>query len=189
MSLPDSQKSEKNLIHEILNGNRELYRVLVDRYSPMVFYVVRTYEQNEDEVKELGQEIFVKAYERLNKFRGNSKFSTWLYSLASNHCRDYVKNIRRSNIRFSETEDGYMENIMTEENTPDKKMEALEWSSRLNKALDKISVEYSEPLLLKYRDGLSYESISEQLDVSVSALKVRVHRARKELQSILGNSR
>jgi RNA polymerase sigma-70 factor, ECF subfamily len=185
MKKPDLGKSEKYLIRDILAGDRDQYRIIIERYSPMVFHIVRSFEKNEEEVKELGQQIFVKAYEKLDSFKGNAKFSTWLYSLALNHCRDYAKNVRRSNIRFSETDEGYLENSMVDEETADSNIEAMETNSKLYSAIQRLSEEYSEPLLLKYRDGMSYQAISERLNLSVAALKVRVHRARKILKQLI----
>jgi RNA polymerase sigma-70 factor, ECF subfamily len=187
MSSEDLRRSESELISDILRGKREKYRILVDRYSSVVFHVVRRFEKDEDEVKELAQEIFVKAYERIDGFKKESSFSTWLYSIAMNHCRDYAKNIRRGNKRFSEMEPGYIESTMSEERTPYLRLEMKEWKSLLKAAIQKLSLDYSEPFLMKYRDGMSYEVMSEQTGVSVSALKVRVHRARKELKDLLKN--
>lgn len=185
MEKSDLNKSEEDLISDITTGNRDQYRIIIDRYSPMVFHLVRSFEKNEEEVKELGQQIFVKAYEKLESFKGEAKFSTWLYSLALNHCRDYSKNIRRKNVRFSETEEGFLENSLVDEETADSNIIEVEMNSKLHNAIKRLSEEYSEPLLLKYRDGMSYQTISERLDVSVAALKVRVHRARKELKQLI----
>ncbi|MDX1591060.1 MAG: RNA polymerase sigma factor [Balneolaceae bacterium] len=182
MNSDEQKKSEFELIDQILRGSRDRYKVLVDRYAPVVFHVVRRFEKDEDEVEELAQQIFVKAYEKLENFNKNSAFSSWLYSIAMNHCRDYAKNIRRQKKRFSEFEPGYLDTIFTEEKTPFMHLEMKEWKELLKKALDGLSAEYSEPFLFKYRDGMSYEVMSQQTGVSVSALKVRVHRARKELK-------
>lgn len=178
-------KSESELIDDILNGSNDKYRVLVDRYSPMVFHVVRKFERDDDEAEELSQQIFVKAYEKLESFNRESKYSSWLYSIAMNHCRDYAKNIRRGNKRFSEMEPDYIERQTGDEKTPHLNLEVKEWKYLLKQAMLRLSPDYTEPFLMKYRDGISYEVMSEQLGVSVSALKVRVHRARKELKSIL----
>lgn len=183
----NTEINETELIDQILSGNSQHYRKLVDRYSPMVFHVVRSFEKDEDEVEELAQQIFVKAYEKLSDFNKKSKFSTWLYSLAMNLCRDYAKNIRRGNKRLSEMEPDYMDSQMSDERTPYLRLEVKEWKQLLNKAMQKLSKDYSDPFLFKYRDGMSYEAISQQTGVSVSALKVRVHRARKELRTLLQN--
>lgn len=185
MQSDELKKSEYELIDRIHNGSRDLYKVLVDRYSPVVFHVVRRFEKDEDEVEELAQQIFVKAYEKLEMFDKNSAFSSWLYSIAMNHCRDYAKNIRRQNRRFSEFDPDYLDSVLTEEKTPYLRLEMKEWKELLSQALQGLSAEYSQPFLYKYRDGMSYDVMSEQTGVSVSALKVRVHRARKELKDRL----
>lgn len=182
-----AQNEEYQLIEKILNGKQDLYEILVERYSSMVFHVVRRFEKDPDEVEELAQEIFVKAYEKLRQFNSNSKFSTWLYSIAMNHCRDYAKNVRRKNHRISEMDSGFIDSNLTEQQTPHLKMEIKEWGQLLKKSLLQLADDYSEPFLMKYRDGMSYKTMSEETGVSESALKVRVHRARKELKTILEN--
>lgn len=180
-----ANSEEQDLIDQILDGKSQNYRILVERYSPMVFHVVRGFEKDEDEAEELSQQIFVKAYEKLDSFNRESKFSTWLYSLAKNHCRDYAKNIRRGNRRISEMDPGYIDNQVSEELTPHLQLEMKEWKELLDRAMKKLSELNSKPFLMKYRDGLSYHVMSEQTGVSESALKVRVHRARKELKNLL----
>lgn len=176
---------EKEIIEQVLSGNSREYARLVDRYSPMVFHVVRKFEKDQNEAEELAQQIFVKAYEKLGKFRMQSKFSSWLYSLAMNHCRDYAKNIRRGNKRISELEPGFVEQQHSDDKTPYLRLEMKEWKELLGTAIRKLSKEYADPFLMKYRDGMTYDTISEQTGVSVSALKVRVHRARKELRNLI----
>lgn len=182
-----SRKEEFEQIRSILDGQRKLFRNLVDRYAPMVFHVVRKFEQDEDEVEELAQQIFVKAYERLDSFDMKSRFSTWLYALAGNHCRDYKKNIRRYNKRFSEMEQPDLESQLAESETPDQLLEQQQWQGLLNEALEKITDDYAQAFLLKYRDDMTYQAMSERLGVTVSALKLRVHRGRKELMEYMQN--
>lgn len=180
---------EEQLIAEIRSGDTDRYREVVERFSPMIFHIVRRYVRNDEEqVRELVQQIFVLAWERLDQFGGRSKFSTWLFTLASNQCRDYVKDIRRTNSRISEHDADFLDRHWQEEETPVDRIERAETMDRLNRALEKLGPEMAEPLLLKMRDGCSYEVISERLGISVSALKVRVHRARKELQQEMGRT-
>ena len=187
MAKSAQHEEEYLLIEKILEGKQDLYKILVERYSSMVFHVVRRFEKDSDEVEELAQEIFVKAYEKLRQFNENSKFSTWLYTIAMNHCRDYAKNVRRKNHRISEMDSGFLDSNYTEQQTPHLKMEIKEWGQLLMKSLIQLSDDYSEPFLMKYRDGMSYKTMSEETGVSESALKVRVHRARKELKILLEN--
>ena len=183
----EAAHEEFQLVDKILAGQRDLYSVLVERYSSMVFHVVRRFEKDSDEAEELAQQIFVKAYERLDQFNKKSKFSTWLYSIAMNHCRDYKKNIRRDNRRISEMESGFVDVNFTDQQTPHLKLELKEWGKLLKQSLYELSDDYSLPFLMKYRDGMSYKAMSEETGVSISALKVRVHRAQKELKSRLEN--
>jgi len=187
MAKSAQHEEEYLLIEKILEGKQDLYKILVERYSSMVFHVVRRFEKDSDEVEELAQEIFVKAYEKLRQFNENSKFSTWLYTIAMNHCRDYAKNVRRKNHRISEMDSGFLDSNYSEQQTPHLKMEIKEWGQLLMKSLIQLSDDYSEPFLMKYRDGMSYKTMSEETGVSESALKVRVHRARKELKILLEN--
>ena len=185
MDSTGQKEQEFKLIRDILDGKHDRYRTLVDRYSPMVFHIVRRFEKDDEDIEELSQEIFVKAYEKLESFNMKSKFSSWLYTLAYNHCMDYAKNIRRSNSRFSEMEPDFVENRMAATNTPYEELEMSEWKELLKQALSNLADDYAEPFLLKYRDGLSYKVMSERTGVGVSALKVRVHRARKELKTLI----
>lgn len=176
---------ENQLIDNILAGNSSRFREIVDRYAAVVFHVVRGFVNREDEVEELAQQIFVKTYEKLDSFNKESKFSSWLYMIAKNHCRDYVKDIRRNNKRFSEMESHDLQSKMANEEAADQDIELKEQRLLLNRALDEINPEYAEAFLMKYREGMTYEVMASRLNATVSALKVRVHRARKELKEII----
>lgn len=180
-----NQRDEEQLVHQILNGKRDGYRTLVDRYAPMVFSVVNRFVNDEDSAEELAQEIFVKTYERLSSFKGNSKFSSWLYMIAMNHCRDYAKNIRRQNSRFSEMEEHVLDEKLQHEDSPEKEAERKEWIDLLRDGLDNINQDYANAFLMKYDDNMSYQAMSKRLNISVSALKVRVYRAKKELKTFI----
>jgi len=183
----DKREEELQLVEDICNGKREHYRILVDRYAPMVFNVVNRFVDNENDAEELAQEIFVKTYERLSSFKGNSKFSSWLYMIAMNHCRDYSKNVRRQNTRFSEMNDHDLQRHLEYSDMPDQDIERSEWLDLLREALDNITQDYAEAFIMKYNNGMSYKSMAKRLDVSVSALKVRVYRAKKELKTYIEN--
>ncbi|MDX1585974.1 MAG: sigma-70 family RNA polymerase sigma factor [Balneolaceae bacterium] len=183
--MTEETSDEIQLIDKILDGNKNLYRKLVDRYAPVVFHVVRGFVNDEEEVQELAQQIFVKTYEKLDSFNRQSKFSSWLYMIAKNHCRDYAKNIRRNNKRFSEMESFELQSKMSQDTTTEEDIEVKEQSALLSRALKQINSDYAEAFLMKYRDDMTYKAMASRLNESVSALKVRVHRARKELKDIM----
>ncbi len=183
--MADLNLDEKSIVEQVVQGDRDKYRLLVDRYSPMVFHIVRNFVNDEQTVEELAQQIFVKTYEKLSSFNYKSKFSSWLYMIAKNHCRDYVKDIRRENKPFSEMETHELEAQMPQSESADRPAMEEEWSRLLNEALQHIKQEHAEAFLMKYRNDMSYKAMSERLGTSVSALKVRVHRARKELKAFI----
>lgn len=177
--------SDKEIVADVLAGNQEAYSRLVNRNAPLVFHVVRKFVKDEDEVEELAQQIFVKTYERLNTFDGRSKFSSWLYVISMNHCRDYAKNVRRKNKNLSEMQNQELQNSLGHTESPDYEIEKKETNLILSEALVSITPEYAEAFLMKYRDGLSYKEMSEQLSANSNALKQRVHRARNELREFM----
>lgn len=184
----DKTEDEVQLVEDILDGKRHKYRVLVDRYSPMVFSVVNRFVDNEQDAEELAQAIFVKTYERLSSFEGNSKFSSWLYMIAMNHCRDYAKNVRRNNQNFSEMDEHALQRKLEGEDSADREIERQQWIELLRKGLDSISKDYAVAFSLKYEHNMSYKAMSKRLGASVSALKVRVYRAKKELKTFINEN-
>ncbi len=183
-----SDPSDTDVIARILDGESDMYRLLMKRYTSLVFHVVGKYENDESTVKEMSHEIFIKAYEQLPSFENRSAFSSWLYRLAYNHCIDHVRKKQHRNRLFSEMPEEFDADMTNSEPDPDSDMENNEKLSLLHQALEKINDSYSTPLLMKYRDGMSYEAISKTLNVPEGALKVRVHRARKELKQAMEQS-
>lgn len=177
------REEELQIVEEILEGDRDQYRTLVDRYAPMIFSIVNEFVDAESDAEELAQEIFVKTYERLPSFNGQSKFSSWLYMIAKNHCRDYAKNIRRKNKRLGDLSENELDRQLEHSESPDQEVERKEWIEVLKEGLKSINPDYAEAFLMKYDDDMSYKVMSKRLDVSVSALKVRVYRAKKELRT------
>lgn len=181
----EKAEEEQELIESILSGETDQFKVLVDRYAPMVFSVVNDFVNNNEDAEELAQAIFVKTYERLSSFKGDSKFSSWLYMVAKNHCRDYAKNIRRENKTFSDMPEADLEQELQNDQMAEETLEQKEWIGLLKKGLNNISEEYAEAFLMKYEDNMTYQAMSGRLDASVSALKVRVFRAKKELKEFM----
>ena len=179
----ERREEEQQLVEDILEGDRDRYRTLVDRYAPMVFSVVNEFVNSENDAEELAQQIFVKTYERLSSFKGQSKFSSWLYMIAKNHCRDYAKNVRRKNKRLSDIDKNELDAQLENSDPPDREMERRQWIEVLKEGLNSINKDYAEAFLMKYDNDMTYKAMSKRLDVSVSALKVRVYRAKKELKT------
>lgn len=169
----------------VQDGDREAFQVLVERYEGMVFDLTHQYADQPEAAEDLAQDIFLKTYRRIEDLRNPDRFASWLYGIALNQCRDYAKNVRRETYPFSRSDREEADVMDRESDAQDDQLVADEYGAQLWDALEELSSSYSTPFLLKYRDGLTYKAMSKRLDVSVSALKVRVHRARKKLRSML----
>lgn len=180
----NDQKSDGFCVRRVREGDREAFRPLVERYEGMVYGIVNRFADRSADQEDLAQEVFVRAYERLDELDDPDRFSSWLYALALNRCRDFAKNVRRETYPMTETDEEEAAQPDDEATVLDRLM-VSEAADRLWQAVGELDPKYGVPLLLKYRDDLTYAVISDRLDVSVSALKVRVHRARKRLRERL----
>lgn len=178
--------SDEDLVKTIVKTNDTLlFEILYDRYSLMVYNKCLGFSKDEDEAKDLTQDVFLKLFVKLASFKGKSKFSTWLYAFTYNHCVNYVtrntqKKIQRESIdiEIAETvEDGEFELY----NFHDMKVE------KLKKALELIAPEEKMILLLKYQDHLSIKEIENVLSISESAVKMRLKRAKDKLINVYNN--
>lgn len=181
-----ADSSDGTYARRVQEGDREAFRILIERYEGMVFDLAHQYADTPEDAEDLAQDAFTRAYRRIDDLKNPDRFSSWLYGIALNRCRDYAKNVRRETYAFSHTEDRKSaDTLPTERRSQDETLMAEERGDELWDALDELSSTYATPFLLKYRDGMTYKAMSKRMDVSVSALKVRVHRARKKLRTIL----
>ncbi|MFB6272597.1 MAG: RNA polymerase sigma factor [Salinibacter sp.] len=169
----------------VQDGDRDAFTVLVERYEGMVFDLAHQYADQPEEAEDLAQDVFLKAFRRIEDLRNPGRFASWLYGIALNRCRDHAKNVRRDTSPFSRSEQEDQAVMDDDTTAQDEQLVAEEHGAQLWEALSELSATYATPFLLKYRDGLTYKAMSKRLDVSVSALKVRVHRARKKLRTLL----
>ena len=173
------------LIKRILAGERNQYRQLVDRYAPMIFHLIRSYVKEGAVVQDLAQEVFIKAYDRLSDFGFQSKFSSWIYRIAVNHCKDYLKNVRRRNINLSSMDAKSIDAVLEDQPSQLNELVDSELNDKLKAAIDLLPEVYRNALLLKYMHNMTYKAMAEELGDTVESLKVRVHRARNELKTIM----
>ncbi|MGH7539832.1 MAG: RNA polymerase sigma factor, partial [Gemmatimonadota bacterium] len=176
---------DAGVVRLVLDGDRDRFRVLVDRYAPMVFSVVRRWAREPAEAEDLAQEIFVRAYEGLKEFRGEASFSSWLYRIAVNRCRDHVKSAwhGRESLEALQEAGGHGKVspgrvpaiALGGAETPETELERTERAARVRWALDQLAPDHAVAFLLKYEQELTYEEMAGMLDSTAGALKVRVH--------------
>lgn len=176
----DQQPDEEAIIRQCLDGDKDSYSVLVDRYKTMAYNVAYRMVGDEDTAKDLAQESFIAAYAGLDGFRFGSKFSSWLYSIILNKCRDHLRLVKDT----VSTDD--LAEVMPDKGiSPEQTASAHQSSDVLQRALDALSPEYREVLILKHIEELDYQEIAAITGAGIPALKVRAHRGREMLKKIL----
>lgn len=176
----DQQPDEEAIIRQCLAGDKDSYSVLVERYKTMAYNVAYRIAGDEDTAKDLAQESFIAAYAGLDGFRFGSKFSSWLYSIILNKCRDHLRTVKDT----VSTDD--IAEVMPDKGiSPEQAASAHQKSAVLQRALNALSPEYREVLILKHIEGLDYQEIAVVTGAGIPALKVRAHRGREMLKKIL----
>lgn len=170
-------------INKILNGDTNAFTVLVDRYKDLVFTLALRMVKNREEAEEVSQDTFIKVYKSLNRFKGDSKFSTWIYRVAYNTCLDRLKKNKRQ--EYTVAIDEYTEHqVKTLENALDA-LEEQEKQLAIKKCLEMLPSEDSFILTLYYFEELSLDEISKITGLKPNNVKVKLFRSRKKLATIL----
>jgi RNA polymerase sigma-70 factor, ECF subfamily len=175
----EPELADAELIERVLAGERELYAHLVTRHQDALFRHAAAMLGDRDAAADLVQESFVKAFTRLHTC-DPERFPAWLFRILRNRCKDWLKNHRQ---RTSPLDDDA--HVAPETDDPVRTLERAELGRVVNAALLRLPSAQREAFLLKHVDGMSYEEMAERLDTGVSALKMRVMRAREALQELL----
>jgi RNA polymerase sigma-70 factor (ECF subfamily) len=183
-------RDEAQMISAIIEGNTELYHALIKPYEHSVYRLALSFVKNESEAEDVAQEAFLKALRNLADFRGQAKFSTWLISIALNEARRRLR--RESALRF-ESLDEPAENgarvspaLLTDwREIPSETLERREIRGVLQDAINRLSATYREVFVLRDMEELSIAETALTLSISISLVKVRLHRARMMLQKEL----
>lgn len=175
-----TRQDEMDLIKRCLQGEEEAYGVLVDRYKGLAYTLAYRMLGDGDSANDISQDSFVAAFRNLERFRGTSKFSTWLATIVLNKCRDHL----RGRMDFVPL-DKIAEIKSSPAPDPERIASMHETGDAVQEALSRLSPRDREVLILKHIEELSYEELAVVLGAGVTALKVRAHRARERLREAL----
>lgn len=172
--------TDADAVQAVLAGRTDEYAVLVRRYQDVLYaHAVRMVDRPDD-AADLVQRALVKGFERLDRCREPERVGGWLFRIVANECRDHLKSRRRKDVPVDR-----LPGLPDPEARPEDEARRAEVRDRLAAALDRLDPEQREAFVLKHVDGRPYDEMSALLGVSVAALKMRVHRAREGLQTIL----
>ena len=170
-------------INRVLDGDSQAFAMLVNRYKDLVFSLALRMLKHKEEAEEVSQDTFIKIYKSLHKFKGDSKFSTWVYKVTYNTCLDRIKKLKRT--QNTQQIDEFTEHqIKTLDNALDH-IETKERQKALKACIDRLPSDDSFLVTLFYFEELSLEEISEIVGLKPNNVKVKLHRSRKKLLHIV----
>ena len=188
--------SEKNISEEALilaaaGGDRNAFGELVRIYEKLVYNTIRVKVRSEEDALDISQEVFIKIWRALPNWRGECRFSTWIYKVSINCCYDHLRKVpgRKTESLWSTDDDGEEREIdiadETVEASPEKSLDRNETITAVRAAIAKLSDEQREIVVLRDIDGHTYEEIAEMLDLEIGTVKSRLNRARANLREML----
>ena len=175
--------SNAELVRKSQFGDKAAFEQLVIRHQELVFSLAYKLTGNREMANDVAQEAFIRAWKAIEKFRGDSTFSTWIYRITVNTAWTLRKKANKHNTL--NIDDTYEPIVIDEKKDPELVAINSDLSSVLINALDKIPIEQRIIVELKNIEGRSHKEIADYLDISVTAAKVRLHRAHQKLRQIL----
>ena len=151
---------------------------LYDEHSRAIYYLTLRFLGDPQKAEDATHDVFLKAFRRLDQFRGDASIRTWLYRIAINHCQNLCQSWHNRHM-YSNADDAVWENAMARTDSPLRVLETKELGERIQKTLDALSDEYRLLLLLVADEEMSYEEIAALIGQTADAVRGKLHRARK----------
>jgi RNA polymerase sigma-70 factor (ECF subfamily) len=181
------ESTDQELIAAVLDGDASSFEPLVARYQPRVFATARRYARRNDEVEDIVQEIFIKAYQKLSTYRAEAPFEHWLMRMAVRTCYDFLRKHQRNRehnvTEISAEENDWLENVGEDTTEREAKRDAAK--ALVNRLLEGLSPDFRLVITLLEIEEKSVKEIAELTGWSVSLVKVRAHRARNQMRKML----
>lgn len=171
---------ERKLIERCRKNDRDAFETLILSYEKKIYNLCFYMVKNKEDAFDLTQEVAIKIYRSISKFKGDSKFSTWVYRITYNTCLDFIKR--------KKDELPYDDMIVNESNINykmDNVIESKETKTIIKKCIMQLSNDYRTVIILRDISGLSYKEISDILQIEIGTVKSRINRARQALKNEL----
>ena len=184
-----TREDELDIIRRVLDGDVNAFEQIVLTHQKNIYNLALKMVGNPDDAFDITQDAFLRAYNSLSGFHGDSKLSVWLYRLTSNICIDFLRKKKRRNeisltVQDDDEEDQLLQ-IPDERFSPETEVERAEQREAIRTGLMQLPENDRQILVLRELNGLSYEEIAETLDLELGTVKSKLFRARKKLCSFL----
>ncbi len=185
--------NEEMLIKRAQNGDNDAFNHLMDDYFKKIYNIAFRMADNADDAADMTQEIMLKLFKNISSFSGNSKFSTWVYRVATNTCLDELKKLKRhknySIDKDIETDDGdFSYEVEDTSPVPETLAEQKELKTIVASAIGMLNPDHKAVLVLRDIQGFSYDEIARIVGCTEGTVKSRISRARAQLKIIIENN-
>ncbi len=182
---PQAGGDEARLIARSQQQDHEAFGQLVDRHASVIVNLAYRMVGNRADAEDLAQDAFLAAFKALPTFRADSKFSTWLYRIAANKCKDWLRAKHPPAVELDDNE--ALAAHVVEPHTPERLLSQQQVAQQLDEAIQRLPPLYREAFVLKHIEGLSYEDMQDLLGVNADTLKMRVYKGRVQLSRELSH--
>ena len=177
-----NERSDEEIVKSVQKGDTESFGRLMERYEAKIARYARKFLSNPDNITDLVQDVFIKAYVNIRSFDAERKFSSWLYRIAHNEFVNALKKQKREVFHLFDADTIFPHPVAEE--TADSETNRREIKKEINRCLGKILPKYREVLILYYFDEMSYEEISDVLRIPVATVGVRLYRGKEILRKL-----
>jgi RNA polymerase sigma factor (sigma-70 family) len=181
-----SRENDADLIRRASAGEQAAFRTLEKKYRTAITSLIRRMmHSHPNDIEDLVQETFIKAFQAIGNFNNEYAFSTWLYKIASNHCIDFLRKKRLKTFSIDqplETRDGSVEyEIYDDSATPDVELHSRERAKIIRDAIDSLPEKYRMVINMRHEEDLDYQEIADKLEIPLGTVKAHLFRARAML--------
>ena len=190
-NLSDRAKRDLDLVDAALGGNQRAYTQLMSAYRENIYFMMFKMVNNRDDAEDLTIEAIGKAFKRLEQYRPDFAFSTWLFKIASNNCIDFLRKKKKATLvsldQGYSNEDGDEMTIDIEEDNlnPEQAFMKEQRKEEMHKIVDQLKPKYKQLVELRYFEEMSYEEIADELNLPLGTVKAQLFRARELMFEIL----
>lgn len=182
--------NDSEILSSVLDGHKDDFRILIEKYQQAVFRIIIGFVHDREEAEDLTQEVFIRAWQSLGKFRGDSSFSTWLHRIAINISLNYSRKMRTKNLAglissYLGAAAGTELQIPVNEENAEEMMIREEHSAWLRRALDKLPENQRTAIILSKYDDLPQKEIATVMNLTEGAVEALIQRAKKNLRENL----
>lgn len=189
----ESSLEDDVLVKEAREGDEQSYKRLVNKYERALYYHILKMVNDKEQVEDLVQEAFVKAFDNLESYNTNYAFSTWLYRIATNHTIDYLRKKKLQTLSIDKprkTKSGEIEMQLEDQSAQtDRSIIRKQRQNIVQNAIDELPEKYRKVIRLRHMEEKSYQEISEELDKPLGTVKAHIFRAREMLYKSLKDKR